>query len=69
MSTVNPHDPVTMRINEAVEEMMQRLAGDLARNGVRYQTTYRIGSHTVRVSVETMYEEPQEGTATHIKIG
>ena len=49
--------------------MMQRLAGDLARNGVRYQTTYRIGSHTVRVSVETMYEEPQEGTATHIKIG
>ena len=67
--TVNPDDPVTIRTDEAVEEMRQRLAGDLAQNGIRYQTIYRIGSHTVRVSVETLGEEPPEDAATHIKAG
>ena len=69
MGTVNPHDPVTIRIDEAVEEMMQRLAGDLAQNGIKYQTIYRVGSRTVRVSVETLGEGPPEDSVTHIKAG
>ena len=69
MGTVNPDDPFTTRIDEAVEEMMQRLAGDLAQKGVRYQTIYRIGSHIVRVSVETLDEEPPEDAVAYIKAG
>ena len=49
--------------------MMQKLAGDLAPNGVRYQPVHGAGSRTMRVYVETLGEEPPEDSVTHIKAG
>ena len=69
MGTVNPDDPFTIRIDEAVEEMIQKPAEDQAQNGVRYETIYRIGFHTVRGSVESLGEETPEDAVTHIKAG
>ena len=69
MGTVNTHDPFTMRVDEAVKKMMRKLAGDLTQNGIRYQAIYRVGSHVMRVSLETLGEEPPEDAVTHIKTG
>ena len=37
---------------------MQRLAATLTRNSVRRQVIHKMGRHTVRMSIKTLYEEP-----------
>ena len=69
MATVNPTYLVTKRVDEAVEEMMQRLAGDLSQNSVWCHSIYQVGSHTMRVSIETLDEEPPDGAVTDINTG
>ena len=60
---------IIARVDAAVDALVNRLGVTLSENGIKYETTYRIGRRTVRVVIETVGEEPTPDSVTHIAAG
>ena len=60
---------IIARVDAAVDALVNRLGVTLGENGIKYETTYRIGRRTVRVVIETVGEEPTPDSVTYIAAG
>ena len=60
---------IIARVDAAVDALVNRLDVTLSENGIKYETTYRIGKRTVRVVIETVGEEPAPDNVTYIAAG
>ena len=63
------NDAVTARVDDAVDAMIHRLGHTLSENGIKYETTYRVGDRVVRIAIETVGEEPTADSVTYIAAG
>ncbi len=62
-------NPIIARVDAAVDALVNRLGVTLSENGIKYETTYRVGRRTVRVVIETVGEEPTPDSVTYIAAG
>ena len=60
---------IIARVDAAVDALVNRLGVTLGENGIKYETTYRIGGRTVRILIETVGEEPAPDSVTYIAAG
>ena len=60
---------IIARVDAAVDALVNRLGVTLSENGIKYETTYRVGRRTVRVVIETVGEEPTLDDVTYIAAG
>ncbi len=63
------NDPVIQRVDDEVDALVNRLAHTLSRHGIKYETTYKIDGHAVKITIETVDEEPPEDSVTYISVG
>ena len=60
---------IIAKVDAAVDDLVNRLSHTLSENGIKYETTYRVGGRTVRIAIETVGEGPTADSVTYIAAG